>query len=100
MSAMSAIQNSPRRRGMRTKTKFLVRSTVFIAVATMTVFRVLAGRREGALSVSGQDKTESSRKARDDRMIRDLNTLPVASYESVSALDTLDQQRRIAKSKR
>ena len=84
---------------MPTKPKLLVRFFVFIAFAAITVLIVIAGWRE-RMPLSIQEKNQSPQRAREERMMRDVNTLPEAIYQTHEGQDGTDRQLRNLKSKR
>ena len=70
---------------MPTRTRPLLRLIVYVSFAAITVVIVLASRQEQP-TVNVQEETTRKR-ARIERMERDVNTLPEAVYETVEGPD-------------
>jgi hypothetical protein len=66
----------------------------------MTVLIVLASRQEHTLSLPGQEKDQARQKARNERMMRDRETLPEVDYRTFESQDETPQQIRKAKNTR
>ena len=71
---------------MPTRTSSLLSLIVFVAFAAIAVVVVLASRQERP-SVNLQEENDSRKRARIERMERDVNTLPEAVYETVEGPD-------------
>jgi hypothetical protein len=84
---------------MATRTNSLLSLIVYVAFAAITVVIVLASRQERS-SVNLQEQDESRKRARNERMMRDVNTLPEAVYQSAEAQEGPDSQLRRLKNYR